>query len=919
MSRYMRPSRGLPTSGLHSEPLPEEDLARLELITGERPAHLRLTRDPAVAIAMGLPPHIFGGACGDTVFVRPDLEGRDRDFVMAHEVYHLLTRRMGCGSEHEDLANAFALNYVAEDPEPLRAPLASSDTSDRAAAFNAWEHRLLGDCSLDDLVSVAIRGNGWQDVLSRQLNYLNLWRSGTDGVTRPQMAAALPLATIVTFGNGFLATTGELNALAGDYVIRPSDLTSVPPEVVLPLLQEIRQESYNRLAALMGQTDPVNFVGAVMPYPGTGLVGLVQETKRIEALTVHLGANHYQGALARNACHFAPFSWFRWRKFHTQARDLAAQAHAAAGDQRAALVNQAWTVQAFAEHFYQDSFAAGHLVNKTLIMQWFASWAANTKYFVANWAEVEQMTAAVQPDLSGPTLYPRGAQGPSVDPQTVEELTTLDERIAGVPLQISPGGTTRDAYFAYLDFLTSAAVQLSSNQVHNHFNENSLEVDSFTRQSPFRIYGDESLLSDGAHVGIISGALAEGRTAITSIINDGASGTTAQDLLDLLPTQVLNATQIWVDLHTWHDDALRTVCETELFGGWRTFASMFAPTLGAVSIDQITTSFETLWMAKPPGAASVISVAADADGLVAASNGTAYKIDASQTSPPGGAITQQIPIAGAGSDLNVALTPTSCFVGGNGAISCLDRATFTQSWAQTLTTVAGAAVSIWPVDAATVVSGACGQVCSYAVGGGQLLWKHVLAANSYEVRIGVSADQIYAGCNGEIYAIAADGSTVVWSRSLTVLGGGMTVNVLITYANALVVSCRGYIYVLDAATGGILTEINVAGAQGEVTLAGDGTFLYAGAIGNVTAYSLDDWTLAWSTSLSVTPTYVGLDVAGGSVVAACNGYLYTLSPQGGKVFTNSLSGAGFAAASLADNNQTIFCGINGSVYAVAIL
>ena len=36
--------------------------------------------------------------------------------------------------------------------------------------------------------------------------------------------------------------------------------------------------------------------------------------------------NHYRGLLARNACHFAPFAWQRWRQAHTAARDLARQA-----------------------------------------------------------------------------------------------------------------------------------------------------------------------------------------------------------------------------------------------------------------------------------------------------------------------------------------------------------------------------------------------------------------------------------------------------------------------------------------------------------------------------------------------------------------------------------------------------------------
>lgn len=904
---------------LRLDPLPDQDLARLGDITGRTLKHLRVSRNSDVASAMGLPPGIRGGAWGQTIYLRPDLVGRDRDIVLGHEIYHLL-KPHECSHEAERRANAFGLNYAAQTPDQFLVSTGPAGPSATPAGFNAWEHRLLGDCTADQLVAVAIRGEGWEQVVNQQLAYLTLWRAGTEGVTQPQMEAALPAATVVSFGDGILATTGEINALAGDYVIRPDDLDSVPSTIVLPLLQEIRQESYNRLAALMGATRGVNFTGAVMPYPGTGLVGLIEETKRIEALTMPLGANHYQGALARNACHFAPFSWFRWQKFHSQARGLAAQAFAAAGDEKTVLTNQAWRVQAFAEHFYQDSFAAGHLVNKTLIMQWFAAWAAGELFYVANWDAVQQMTVPLQGGLSGPALYPRGAPGPSVDPQSTEELLTLDARVAGAPLEVPQGGDRRALYFAYLDFLASAAVQLSSNQVHNHFNDNSLLVNSYRRSEdpPFQIFGDESLLNDGAHVEIISGALAAGRTTIGQILTSGNSGTTPQDLLDLLPTQVLNAAGSWVDLNAWHDDALREFCETQLFGGWRAYGSVFGPTLGAVSIDQITTSFDTLWLAKPPGA-SDIALAADVNGLVAASNGVVYKINASQASPPGGGITQQVAIAhAANGEMNVVLTPTRCIVGGNGTITSLDRATLNEDWAQTLSAETGAVVSLWAVDESTVIGGACGKVCSYNTDNGQLQWTRTLANNTYEVRLGVSPDHIYAGCNGVVYAIAADGSSILWERSLTVLGG-MTVNVLITAGNDLVVSCRGYAYVLDPATGAILTSINLSGAQGEVTLASDGAYMYAGAIGDVWAYSLADWTLVWKTPVSVTPKSVSLDVAGGHVVAACNGYLYSLDSQGSKAFTNSLTGAGFTSASLADDAQTIFCGINGTIYAIAIL
>ncbi len=80
--------------------------------------------------------------------------------------------------------------------------------------------------------------------------------------------------------------------------------------------------------------------------------------------------------LARNSGHFAPFSWYRWHAFHTAARALIGQSAAADGTEREALRCRARVYAGYADHFLQDSFAAGHLVNKTLVIQWYIEWLA---------------------------------------------------------------------------------------------------------------------------------------------------------------------------------------------------------------------------------------------------------------------------------------------------------------------------------------------------------------------------------------------------------------------------------------------------------------------------------------------------------------------------------------------------------------
>jgi hypothetical protein len=82
------------------------------------------------------------------------------------------------------------------------------------------------------------------------------------------------------------------------------------------------------------------------------------------------GTTMYMATLARNACHFAPESWHSWEDHHHKALNLARQAHAEQdGKKKDAKLNEALLVNGFGDHYLQDSYAAGHLINKTKIMQ----------------------------------------------------------------------------------------------------------------------------------------------------------------------------------------------------------------------------------------------------------------------------------------------------------------------------------------------------------------------------------------------------------------------------------------------------------------------------------------------------------------------------------------------------------------------
>ena len=126
-----------------------------------------------------------------------------------------------------------------------------------------------------------------------------------------------------------VVTCGELNTLP-DYMANPTVLDAQPRNILLPILQAVRQEGYNKINGMLGHSSPTSFKDAVAINTGWSFIDLLLETKSIDDLTWNLGpnhTNHYLGLVARNACHFAPFSWYLWEEYYTIARNLARQAY----------------------------------------------------------------------------------------------------------------------------------------------------------------------------------------------------------------------------------------------------------------------------------------------------------------------------------------------------------------------------------------------------------------------------------------------------------------------------------------------------------------------------------------------------------------------------------------------------------------
>ena len=220
-------------------------------------------------------------------------------------------------------------------------------------------------------------------------------------------------------------------------------------------------------------------------------------------------------------------------------------------------------------------------------MQWFVEWAGDSPFIqMRDWDDVRFVTAGNQPTLRGTPLYDSSYPGPSNDPQAAEEQADLAARVAATGIQAYGSITREQAYHQYLRFLEATAVQLSSKQVHDHFNDHGLDVTSSAHPGLFRIYGDGKLLSDGTDVSIVAGAVAASRAVISDIIANGQSRTTPREIIDMLPARVAGSAGQPTSLPDWHEGDLKKQAQ-DLFGGAKpVFLGIRSPSMGIVSEDQ---------------------------------------------------------------------------------------------------------------------------------------------------------------------------------------------------------------------------------------------------------------------------------------------------------------------------------------------
>ena len=291
-----------------------------------------------------------------------------------------------------------------------------------------------------------------------------------------------------------IITYGEMNTLA-DFYGDLETMKSADPKDRRSIVQSVRKETFLRLKeiydkirssltkdeakdedvkALKKQYKKIaktKFAGSAAVDFISGVKGqadlLAGDKPLIGQSTGAQGEkNKYGATLARNMCHFVPESWHAWARDHGEAIALARQAFAARDeakrlqtafdkedfsrrplDQNDAtlaiklkeaeanrLANDALLNNGFGDHYLQDSYASGHMINKTQIMQWYVEFVDTNKewdYFKEkNWRKVQQM-AYNQPGLADAMQYNKkkvkGHGGEQAveprNPQSVEDLT----------------------------------------------------------------------------------------------------------------------------------------------------------------------------------------------------------------------------------------------------------------------------------------------------------------------------------------------------------------------------------------------------------------------------------------------------------------------------------------------------------------
>ncbi len=377
------------------------------------------------------------------------------------------------------------------------------------------------------------------------------------------------LLTIPCRDGEVVCTVGDMNALP-DFFGSYDDLRLVDKSIAFKTFQVIRRESYIYLkqleAQLLGKSyeyerkrkafsgiekNTISLPNAALPAFGDAVVDVIDSASMLSGKNGEVGLDASitaDATLGRNACHFPPESWLRWRDHHERARALIASATSIPDLE--AKANHAIGLNAFGEHYLQDSFAAGHLINKGFVMAVAMEHvsAATKKVRGMDDPKIQALQQATA--HSGAYAVPKAAhkrergKGPAVgpledqasmtarDPQSALEAAkrkgaaTLGsdnaKSWAAKREEMSASGINPNSmsFEQYRTWLNDLWLQKITNTLHDKYCLKGLEVSSPDKKGLFRIYGDSNMMrsSEGAEYTAETSLMS--RTAINRLVNN---------------------------------------------------------------------------------------------------------------------------------------------------------------------------------------------------------------------------------------------------------------------------------------------------------------------------------------------------------------------------------------------------------------
>ncbi|OLB76501.1 MAG: hypothetical protein AUI14_18600 [Actinobacteria bacterium 13_2_20CM_2_71_6] len=623
------------------QPLPASVRTDVETGLGQRLGDVRLHTDaPAATFASELNAHAF--TTGNDIFFNAgvyDPATTNGYATLAHELTHTLQQASGpvdarqlsadlhVSSPHDgderqarSTAEKLTAQRHTDQPQPDSfKPAPSGGDGMRALAVqrhSSWEHTMLGDTPPAQLGAATVTAQARKHLLADLWARMMFFSADPGGDPRGRFPN---VRWIQLRGSGLWVSNGEVNALA-DYLPDAAAADTMTREQLAPVLQKMR-------SGIRGAA------GAEFGLHGTEMAGMAThwmeflseaggEVKALDEATAGQGSNRYAGLLTRNACHFAPFSWHRWEQYHNEAADEA-RLHFASRTSTAPLrdvpreaeehARQAILKNGYGDHFLEDSFAAGHLVNKTLVMQWWVDYLngmdvniPGTDIHLVRRGQpdpdvMRRMGSTAQTGIAGQDLYDRPpTEGTTnrgdrfsgtaaTDPQSAQERTDRDRRVSGSGVSGADSADREANYQALLRLLNNAQAQGAAGATHDYFNRIGLTVVSADGSTRMRVGGDDTLISQSSAVGAAAAAQAAtlSRQAIEDILNTGTTAISVETIFALVPTQVVvDGVPEPMPLEQWQDQVLHNLCLNTIFPEYyRTLKSAIIGAFGSEMVD----------------------------------------------------------------------------------------------------------------------------------------------------------------------------------------------------------------------------------------------------------------------------------------------------------------------------------------------